>query len=257
MVIDAGSGRVIAGHNDRTPLPPASTTKVLTALTAIRALPPSSRVPVSRRAARMPASRVEMRAGQVWSLRSTVYATLLSSANDASTALAERTSGSVDGFGGAMRTTAAQLGLADRPVLQDPTGLDDAASVGGGNRISARDLAIIARAALAEPRLAPVLRARTYRFTDPTGEPRALRNHNKLLTGYPGAAGVKTGYTMRAGHCLISAARRNGRTIVTVVLGDRQMYKTSAALLDHGFSTKAAALRTKPRLPPLPAPIRR
>ncbi|MDP9070962.1 MAG: hypothetical protein M3N68_06715 [Actinomycetota bacterium] len=264
VVVDADAGRVIESVNGRTPLPPASLTKVITALTVVRALPPSATVPVSGRAAAMPPSKVGMKAGQQWRLDDAMHALLLSSANDAAMALAERVSGSAEAFSAAQRATAAQLGMRDSPVLHDPAGLDGPHGLGGGNLVSAEDLAIAARAALAEPRIAPLLSTREYRFTAPDGRPRRLVNHNRLLWSYPGANGVKTGYTRRAGHCLSAAARRDGRAVLAVVLQAQDVYPTTAALLDAGFAAPPpapaagqASGRRSAALPlpaPLPAP---
>ena len=261
VVVDADTGRVIESVNGRTPMPPASLTKVITALTVVRSLPPSATVPVSGRAAAMPPSKVGMKAGQQWRLDDAMHALLLSSANDAAMALAERVSGSAEAFSGALRATAAQLGMRDTPVLHDPAGLDGPHGLGGGNLVSAEDLAMAARAALGEPRIAPLLATREYRFTAPDGRPRRLVNHNRLLWSYPGAIGVKTGYTRRAGHCLSAAARRDGRAVLAVVLQAQDVYPTTSALLDAGFAAPVPsppAGQPPPRRSvtlPLPAPF--
>ena len=260
VVADAGTGRLLESVNGHVPLPPASLTKVLTALTAVWALPPSATVPVSHRAAAMPPTKVGMRAGDRWSLDHTLHALLLSSANDAAMALAERVSGSAEAFAAAMGATAARLGLRHSPVFHDPAGLDGAKGVGGGNLVSAEDVAIVARAALGEPRIAPLVARREYRFTAPDGRERRLVNHNKLLGSYPGAIGVKTGYTRRAGRCLAAAAHRDGRTVVVVVLSAQDVYATATALLDRGFASPAApspptsGRRPGGLLPTLPPP---
>src|SRR5205085_676396 len=92
-----------------------------------------------------------------------------------------------------------------------------------------------------------------YRFTGPGNIQHRLGNHNHLLTMYSGAIGMKTGYTRRAGSCLIAAARRNGRTMLTVVLHAPDMYGFSSALLDKGFSTPVEAEPLTDALPPVPA----
>src|ERR1700742_4348930 len=95
IVVDQATGAVMASSNERQPLPPASLTKILTALVAVDALPAGSGVPVSARAAGMPAHKLSMRAGTSWKLEDTLHALLVSSANDAAAALAERVSGSL------------------------------------------------------------------------------------------------------------------------------------------------------------------
>lgn len=241
IVVDQATGRVVAASNERQPLPPASMTKVLTALAAVAALKPSDKVPVSARAAGMPAHKLNMKPGEQWPVNDALASLLLSSANDAAAALAERVSGTLENFQSALGLLSANLQLADSPVLQDPSGLDDHFSVGGGNLISARDLAIATRALLAEPRLASLVSSPVVRFTDPGGVPHRLINHNKLLTQYFGTVGVKTGYTKKSGRGLIAAATRNGRTFIAVIMNVGDTYGWAKGLLDTAFATGVPA----------------
>ncbi|MEO7836815.1 MAG: serine hydrolase, partial [Acidimicrobiales bacterium] len=229
----------IEAGNARVALPPASLTKLLTALVAVRALKAHDSVPVSERAEATPARKLNMKAGEKWPFADTLHALLLSSANDAATALGERVAGSLEAFAPVLQSSAERLGLEDNPVLRDPAGFDDASAVGSGNLVSARDLAIVARAALAEPALASAVALREYAFTGPDGAAHRLINHNRLLRLYPGAIGMKTGFTRRAGNTLVAAARRDGRTLVVVLLGAEDMYGAATALLDRGFATRA------------------
>jgi D-alanyl-D-alanine carboxypeptidase (penicillin-binding protein 5/6) len=237
VLLDAGTGRIVSSSNARVALPPASLSKVLTALVVVRTLGPNTTVPVSARAAAAPPMKIGMKKGQVWRTEDALRALLMVSANDAAVALAERAGGTLTGFQRAMAFTATRLGVADSPVLRDPAGLDGPDGVGGGNRVSARDLAIITRAALAEPRIAAIVATQRYRFTGPDGKRHQLVNHNKLLGSYRGLVGVKTGFTSRAGGCLVTAARRKGRTMIAVVLGSQDIYGPSRRLLDQGFAT--------------------
>jgi D-alanyl-D-alanine carboxypeptidase (penicillin-binding protein 5/6) len=254
-VVDADTGRFIASSGARVPLPPASLSKVLTALVVVETLRPDTPVPVSRRAAGTPASRIGMKTGQAWSTENALRAMLLVSANDAAVALAEKAGGArgMTGFQERLAGLAKRLGLADTPVLRDPSGLDDASSVDGGNRVSARDMAIVARAALAQPRIKAIVSMREYRFKDPGGVTHHLVNHNKLLVTYPGLIGVKTGFTRKAGGCLMTAARRNGRTMVAVVLGTGDIYGSSRVLLDFGFGTRVGDEPRDGALPKVPS----
>jgi serine-type D-Ala-D-Ala carboxypeptidase (penicillin-binding protein 5/6) len=249
IVVDGGSGAVVAGGNQDAPLPVASVFKVFTALLTVENLLPDTPVVVSARAAGMPARNINLKAGQTWRADDLLHALLLVSANDAAVALAEAIAGSDAGFASLMATTARRLGITDRPVLRDPAGLDDEFSFQGGNRISARDLAIVTRAALAYPEIASIVTMPDYRFNGGDGNGHRLLNHNLLLRMYPGAIGVKTGYTRRAGHCLIAAATRDGRTMIAVVLDAPDTYRSAEALLDQGFATPPAALAALPRLP--------
>ncbi|HUR76339.1 MAG TPA: hypothetical protein VMZ22_00185 [Acidimicrobiales bacterium] len=254
IVIDQATGSVLSASNERLPLPPASLTKVLTALVAVSALSPAATVPISSRAEAMPAHKLNMKSGQVWPVGAVLSSLLASSANDAAAALAERVSGSLDQFHIALAALATRLQMADAPTLYDPSGLDDGFSVKGGNLISARDLAIAARAVLANDRLAPLVGARVVEFTGPDGVAHRLINHNKLLAQYPGAIGMKTGYTRKAGRGLIAAATRNGRTQIAVLLDVGDTYGWATQLLDAAFAQPVP--KAGDRLPAIPSTIR-
>ena len=236
IVVDQATGTVLNAGNARTPLPPASLTKIITALAAVAALGPNDTVPITERDAAMPAHKLNMHAGETWPVGEVLSALLASSANDAATALAERVSGSVENFSTALDQLARHLRMADAPTLQDPAGLDDYSSIHGGNLVSARDLAIAARAVLAEPRLASIVASPVSEFVGPDGIHHRLINHNKLLTRYPGAIGMKTGFTRKAGRGLIAAATRNGRTEIAVVLNVVDTYGWAARFLDDAFA---------------------
>ncbi len=253
IVVDAGSGRVLSATNERQPLPPASLTKILTALVAVDRLAPDGQVHVSERAARSPAFVIGMKAGQVWPESDAVTALLVGSANDAAVALAEESAGSLDGFEQAATELARHLGLSDDPVIRDPAGLDDSFSVAGGNRISARDLAVAARDLFAQPMLAAIVATRVATFTEPDGLAHKVRNHNyRFLDAYAGAIGGKTGYTRLARQCLMSAATRDGRTLIAVVLGAHgDPLPVSTGLLDAAFAQPAGAAGTGDVLPPV------
>ena len=250
VLVDVDTGNVLEANNDRVSLPPASLTKVITALAAIENLPADAQVPVSPLAASMPADKLFMKPFTLWTFDEMIHALLLSSANDAAVALAEKAGGSVEGFQRMFALTAADLGMADNPVLNDPAGLDGPDGVDGGNLVSARDLAIAARALLAQPVLAGIVATPVFYFDGPDGIHHRLTNHNRyFLTTYPGAIGVKTGYTQRAGTCLIAAARLGGRTMMAVVLHGDNPTQTAEDLLDKGFFTPVPTEPVADRLP--------
>jgi len=173
------------------------------------------------------------------------------SANDAAYALAVRASGSPEAFSGAMDAAARRLGMRDS-TFRDPAGLDGPEGVGGGSAVSAFDLAVLARNVLEVPAIAGTARMREYHFTGPDGVTHFLDNHNRrFLDGYPGAFGLKTGYTSRALGTLVTAARRDGRTLIAVVLGAGDTVGWSAALLDYGFATPVPPGETGAVLPPV------
>src|SRR5207237_1897761 len=117
-------------------------------------------------------------------------------------------------FGTEMGRTARDLGAAASPSFGDPAGLDDDFQAGGGDWVSAWDMAVIGAAALRDPETTSRASSPVVRFTDPSGQLHRLVNHNRLLQTYPGANGLKPGYTRRAGNTLVASATRDGRTML-------------------------------------------
>src|SRR3990172_460980 len=234
------------------PPPRASPEKIMPALTAVERLPTDALVPISELAASQPASKMTMLPGEQWPLDQALASLIMVSANDAAYAIAEATSGSLEGFADALTSTADRYGMKDS-TLSDPAGFDDAASFRGGPRMSAYDIAIAARNALAVPQLAYLSALPTLDFTDPSGNARNLVNLNKLLPGasaaYAGSTGFKTGYTEQAGHALVATASRDGRTIIAVILNTYDTYGWAWQLLDQGFATPAHDAGTGEKLP--------
>jgi len=247
LLLDVDTGRVLDEHDDHTLRRPASTIKLLTVLTAKRHLKSTSEIEVSDVAAGMPARKIGLTAGETWPIDDIVDSAIVVSANDAAVALAEASAGSLADFSVQMTETARDLGAVDSPTVADPAGLDDNFANGGGDWISAWDLAIIGRAALRDPQIATLASSPIVRFTDPSGHAHRLLNHNKLLTMYQGANGLKTGYTKAAGNTLVASATRDGRTMLVVVLDAPDLYGPVKALFDRGFAT-APATEVGPKL---------
>jgi D-alanyl-D-alanine carboxypeptidase len=251
VLVDVDTGNVIDAGNDHTPLPPASLTKVITALAASN-LPPATPVTVSKQAAAAPADKISLQAGQVWTADELFHALLISSANDAAVALAEQVGGTLAGFQPVFARTALALGMVDHPVLVDPAGLDGPQGIEGGNLVSARDLAIAGRELLAVPYLAAIVATPIYRFVGPGNVAHRLTSHNYgFLATYPGAVGVKTGFTNRAGSCVMAAARAGGRTMLAVVLNSSNPDATAKTLLNQGFATPVEGESPADQLPPV------
>lgn len=250
ILVDADTGAVLSGSNDRVPTLPGSTIKLLTALVAVQRIPAGDLVPISARAEAMPARKINVKAGQAWRRDDLLQSMLLVSANDAAVALAERVGGgSLADWETIANQTAVALGLEDTPDLSDPAGLDDEFSNGAGSHISARDLAIVARAFIADPQLAQIAVTTEYRFDGGDGNPHRLTNHNRFFQLYPGAIGLKTGMTERAGRCFVGAARRDGRTMLIVMFGAPDIYNSAARFLDQGFATPVSAQAGLDHLP--------
>jgi D-alanyl-D-alanine carboxypeptidase (penicillin-binding protein 5/6) len=225
---DLGTGQILFTKSPHQRRPIASITKVMTALIALERLDPSTVVTVGADAAGQTGARLGLRVGEHITARNLLYGLLLSSANDAAVALADAVGGSVPAFVRSMNRRAISMGLR-RTRFASPTGLDDR------GYSTSEDLAAIVRAAFRDPLFAAVVRTRFWSIPAPSGPARRIQNRNALLWLYPGAIGVKTGFTSRAGFCLIAAAVRNGLAVVVVVLGDKaEAFDDAAALLNYG-----------------------
>jgi serine-type D-Ala-D-Ala carboxypeptidase (penicillin-binding protein 5/6) len=252
ILVDADTGKVLDAFNEHEALPPASTQKIMTALVATEKLTREATFTVGTVAAAQAAMKIGMVAGEQWTLDPALHSLMMVSANDAAYALAEASSGSLDAFAADMNAVAARYGMADSR-FSDPAGFDGAEGFNGGSRVSAYDLAIAARNYLSIPDLAAIVGLREYRFDGPDGMLHVLYNHNKLLARYPGATGLKTGYTGMAGSTFVGTAVRDGRTMIAVVLNTTNMYGIAAALLDKGFATPPDAPGLGVTLPPVRA----
>jgi len=224
------SGRLLYSKNGRESRAPASLTKIMTALLSVETAGPDDVVTVSARAASAGGSSVWLAEGETHTVRDLLYALMLRSGNDAAVALAEHAGGTEDHFVLLMNRRAARIGASDTH-FRNPHGLP-----ARGHVTTAADLALIAREALLRPDFSAIVATR--RYTMPwSGKPwdRALYNENRLLWLYPGADGVKTGWTTEAGRCLVASASRNGLRLAAVLLDAPQMWTDAAELLDWGF----------------------
>jgi D-alanyl-D-alanine carboxypeptidase (penicillin-binding protein 5/6) len=232
IVVDAGTGRVLSARRPHRRLPVASTTKILTALLALRALPRNALVTVPPAATRVPLVKEGLRPRErvrAWKL---FYGLLLFSGNDDAAALALATAGSRNAFVARMNAEARALGLRDSH-FSTPSGVIDQ-----DNYSSAWDLAALTRVALRDARFRAIVRRRIAHipWSAPTYE-KVYVNKNPLIGTYPGADGVKTGWTTLAGHCLVASATRGGRTVIAVVLNDANAPVDARRLLNLGFRT--------------------
>ena len=231
ILIEAESGRILYAKNANQRLPMASTTKIMTALVALESAPPDRIVRIPLEAVGVEGSSVYLYEGEELTLEQLLYALLLSSANDAAVAIAVGLAGSVEGFADRMNAKAAALGLTNTHFV-NPHGLDDP-----DHYTTAAELASITREALKNPLFRKIVS--TKKATIPQGgeaDRRLLVNHNKLLNRYAGAIGVKTGYTKRSGRSLVSAAERDGVTLIGVTINAPSDWNDHTALLDYGFS---------------------
>jgi D-alanyl-D-alanine carboxypeptidase len=216
---------------------PASTTKVMTTLVAIEALPLSHMVTIPAEAVGVEGSSVYLTEGEEFTLEELLYCVMLESANDAATAVALAVAGSVEAFAELMNAKAASLGLENTHFV-NPHGLD-----AEGHYTTAGDLALILAAALENEAFSKI--SATYKTTvgGPDGA-RLLVNHNRLLRSYEGSLGGKTGYTRASGRCLVSAAEREGVRLIAATLADPDDWQDHTALLDAGFDQLCAVRLT-------------
>ena len=234
VLVDLDSGQVLFAKDPHQRRAIASLTKIMTALLTLERTTPAEIVTVSPEAAdpgpTVGISQLGLVPGERISVQQLLYALLLQSANDAALALAEHISGTVEDFVKAMNSRAKRLGLTDTR-LASPSGLDDA------GHSSAFDVATMARVAYQQPLFGRIVRTKYREIPAPDGKPRIIQNRNVLLWLYPGAIGVKTGYTSRAGFCVVGAAERNGLRLLAVVLGEPgEPFSDTAALLNYGFT---------------------
>jgi D-alanyl-D-alanine carboxypeptidase (penicillin-binding protein 5/6) len=235
MLADLDTGQVLLQKDADSRRPIASLTKIMTALLVLEGSDPSEVATVAEDAVipvddRRGISALGLEVGEEIGVEDLLYALLLQSANDAAIALADHVSGSVARFVKRMNARAEQLGMA-RTRFRSPNGLDDR------GYSTARDLATLTRAAMATPGFARVVSTEFDSIPAPDGTQRHIQNRDVLLWLYPGATGVKTGYTSRAGYCVVATAERDGRRLVAVVLGaPGDAFSDAAALLDHGFA---------------------
>ena len=231
VLVDAATGRILYAVNPDAYMYPASTTKIMTALVALEKGKLDSVVTVSRRAASVDGSCLELKAGDRLSLRDLIQGMMLVSGNDAAEAVAEHIAGSVPAFADLMNAKADKMGLS-HTHFSNPHGLPDP----NNHYSSARDLAVIAAEALKNPEFARIVAVKDY--TVPLLNRPYLRasTTNRFLRTYPGATGVKTGSTQAAGDCLVAAAKRGNTQLIAVLLNDDERWDDAANLMNYGFS---------------------
>ncbi len=230
VLIELESGRVLFEKDSDSRMGMASTTKIMTALTVLSLSSPEDILTVPKEAVGIEGSSVYLSAGERLTVYELLCALLLSSANDAATALALCLSGSIAAFADKMNEKACSLGLTDTHFV-NPHGLYDE-----DHYTTAYELALITREALKNSTLTQIFA--TYKTNIPlcgAQNGRLLVNHNKLLRTYDGAIGVKTGFTKKTGRCLVGAARKNGMTLISVTLNAPDDWRDHTAMLDYGF----------------------
>ena len=227
ILMDASSGRVLYEHNIHQPRLIASTTKLLTALVAVEEAGDLDEVvSVKGEWLGSEGSSIYLKAGEEITLRGLLYGLLLQSGNDAAMAVACHTAGSEADFVAMMNQKAAELGMKNSSFA-NPSGLND-----DNHYSTAYDMALLAQACLKNETVAEICATRSVTIGS-----RTFVNHNKLLWRCEGCVGMKTGFTEKAGRTLVSAATRDGQTLICVTLNDGDDWNDHCKLMDYGFQT--------------------
>jgi len=237
ILIDADSGRVLWEKNPHEKKSPASITKIMTAIIAIENGELKDKVVVSEEATLVGESEVWLEEGEIITFENLIYSALLFSANDACHAIAEHISGSVEEFVDNMNEKAREIGAIDT-YFENPHGLDDKEN-GDGNISTAYDIAQIARYCMKNPRFSHIVNTRMKVMPGPpsSDEKRYVKNRNKFLNKYQYANGIKTGYTIKAGLCLVASAKKEDINLIGVVLDSEPGYRDQDMinLFEYGF----------------------
>jgi len=237
VIMDAKTGRILLSLNPQVFLPPASTLKVMTAMSVVEHLKMDDKVRVSRHAASAPPSKVGIKPGETYTVRELLYALLLKSGNDAARALAEKVSGSEAAFARQLTHEVRQWG-AYRTTCATANGLP------ADNQYStAQDLALMLRRAMRDPELAKIMATKYYTIQGG----RKLRNHNRFLFTTPLAVAGKTGYTRASKHTYVGMFKNGKHEIIIALMGSKKKWADLRPLIEKGFELEGAPIA---KLPP-------
>jgi D-alanyl-D-alanine carboxypeptidase len=230
FLMDADTGAILYQKSPDLRLPPASTTKVMTAIVALENDRLDSVVRATKAASLVQPCKVEIRPGEEWRMDDLLRCILLNSANDACIVIAEGSAGSIANFTRRMNLKAKKIG-ANNTSFGNPHGLDQR-----NHYSTARDLVLIFKYAMNNPSFREIVQTESMSIQGPNQRLIYLRNHNKLLGTYAGMIGGKTGYTRRASKCFVGEAQQNGKNLLVCVLGSKNHFKDVVSLLDFGFN---------------------
>ena len=259
VLMDAATGTVLQAGNEHERLAPASVTKVMTLLLIMEAIDSGrigwgDTVTASETAAAKGGSQVFLKAGDTMTVEEMVKSIAVSSANDCACAMAEHLAGSETAFVEQMNARAGELGMADTRFV-NCTGLDDGPEA-AEHRTSAHDIALMSRELLTKH---PDIKKYTTIWMDTIrGGTFGLSNTNKLIRFYPGATGLKTGFTSGAGYCLSATAQRDGLELIAVVMGCETSKDRTAAcksMLDYGFANFSLVTPTSEEITAVPVTL--
>lgn len=229
-VMESSSKRVLNSKNMNTKLAMASTTKIMTAITAIENCNDlDKKFEISPKAVGISGTSLYLRKGEVFSVRDLLYGLMLISGNDASVAIGEYVGGNLKNFVSMMNETASKIGAVNSH-FDNTHGLDSKT-----HYTTAYDLALITSYAMQNETFKEIVSTKNIKITNADGKTRYLKNKNKLLNSFEGCNGVKTGFTDDAGRCLVSSAERNGMNVVCVVLNCGPMFEECSRHMQNAF----------------------
>ena len=246
LLMDIATGKVLYAQNAHERLAPASVTKVMTMLLIMEAIDSGKiamgdTVTTSETAAAKGGSQVYLKVGETMTVEDMLKSIAVSSANDCACAMAEHIAGSEAAFVEQMNQRAKELGMNDTNYV-NCTGLDDGAEA-ANHLTSAYDIALVSRELMANH---PDIQKFTTIWMDSVRNGEfGLSNTNKLVRFYPGATGLKTGFTSGAGYCLSATAQRDGLGLIAVVMGcesSQDRFQTCKTMLDYGFANYALVM---------------
>lgn len=227
LLLDGESGRVLFEYNPHLKLPMASTTKIMTALIALEKGNLKDNIIVSKDAVGVEGSSIYLYENETISLEDLLYGLMLRSGNDSAVAIANHIGENLEDFNYMMNNKAKEIG-ANNSNFMNPHGLPDE-----DHYTTAYDLALITRKAMEIEEFKKIAQSKIWNSSRDKNN--TFYNKNKTLWEYEGGDGVKTGYTMRSGRCLVSSATRNGTQLISIVLNDRNWYEDCYSLMDYGF----------------------
>lgn len=232
VVMERYTGQVVYEKAADEPFFPASTTKIMTALLVIESGNLDKEIEVTAEDAKVGESSLNIKVGERFTRREALYGLMLKSANDIAHLLGRDNAGTMEAFAAKMTIRAAELGALNTS-FKNPHGLHHK-----DHYTTARDLAVITRAAMQQPFFRRIVGTITHPWYSQSAGPMELWNHNRLLRSFPGCTGVKTGYTNPAQHTLASAALWGTREMISVVMHSTKQgkWEDSKALLTYAHS---------------------
>ena len=250
VLIDSITGKVLYEKRCHARRPPASTTKMMTAILAIEKTKPTDTVCASPNACQTPFGSLNLKPGEQMRMYDLLYGMLLRSANDAAESVAEHVAGSPEAFAKMMNDKAAEIGLHDTHFV-NPHGLYTP-----GHYSTAYDLAMIARYAIQYPLFNEIVRTKSARIDRSLNTlDVSLRNTAHFLWKFQGADGIKTGYTREAGHCFVGSATRNGWRLISVVLHSDKAGQDTSAIMQYGFDNFKPVIFARKGIPYCTLPV--